>query len=103
MDAAAFDECEFTDRFLADLAGNAYTCSVMLSILCSIFIEVEWHKENECSHDSNIIDALGALRGSDEGEDPDDGDSDDADNDDADSDDASVEPAWVSWGAIGPE
>ena len=86
LDAAAFDECEFTDRFLADLAGNAYTCSVMLAIMCSIFIEVEWHKENERSHDSNIIDALEALCGSDEDE-----DLDDAEHDDEDSDDATVE------------
>ena len=53
LDAAAFDESEFTDRFLADLAGNAYTCSVMLCILCSISIELDWHKENECNHESN--------------------------------------------------
>ena len=97
MDAAAFDECEFTDRFLADLAGNAYTCSVMLSILCSIFIELDWHKEDERSHDSNIEEALETLCGGDENNDLDDGDSDDAD-----SDDASVEKAWVSFEAMAP-
>ena len=70
LDAAVFDEYEFHDRFLADLAGNAYTCSVMLGIITSIFIAAEWHEPNERSHDSdershdsNVLDALQNLGG----------------------------------------